>query len=223
MPFDLPSKPNLSMMIARCHGSAWYENSYGPNPYEFIGFGDGYGPKPYKFIGFGDSYGPKPYKFIGFGDMQSSSHRSSLPRMLLSLSSPLSGPNLALTFTSNHSAMSPSTHVRSPSFPLKAKSSPCTTHDTSRSRCQNATKPYEFTRFGDIHGPKPYELIGFGDIHRPKPYEFIGFGDIHGPASSNLLAYNLSHAWAAGRKPYSQCTSFPHIPCCGFASSGSQK
>jgi hypothetical protein len=25
----------------------------------------------------------------------------------------------------------------------------------------DVTKPYKFTRFGDIHGPKPYKLIGF--------------------------------------------------------------
>ncbi len=41
-------------------------------------------------------------------------------------------------------------------------------------------KPYEFIRFGDIHGPKPYECIGFGDIHGTKPYNLIRVGDIHG-------------------------------------------
>ena len=56
-------------------------------------------------------------------------------------------------------------------------------------------KPYEFTWFGDIHGPKPYDCIGFGllgagpwqakqavgGLLGPKPYEFTRFGDIHGP------------------------------------------
>ena len=53
----------------------------------------------------------------------------------------------------------------------------------------DVTKPYEFIRFGDIHGPKPYEFIGFGAMDVTKAYEFIGFGAMDGTKPYKFIGF----------------------------------
>ncbi len=53
-----------------------------------------------------------------------------------------------------------------------------------------ATKPYEFIRFGAIDAAKPYEFIGFGAMDVAKPYKFVRFGAIDVAKPYRIPNYN---------------------------------
>jgi hypothetical protein len=58
---------------------------------------------------------------------------------------------------------------------------------------KDATKPYKFIWFGDIHGLKPYKFIGFGAMDVTSPYKFIWTGDIHGFKPYEFIGFRFTH------------------------------
>jgi hypothetical protein len=79
-------------------------------------------------------------------------------------------------------------HIGSALPPTPMTPNPINLYDLGPS---NASKPYKFIWFGDIHDPNSYKFIGFGAIHVPKPYKFIRFGAIHDPKPYEFIRFGL--------------------------------